>query len=149
MNTSRPNFQDPRHDRDHLIDLIPGLQGDLNSILYALFVHRGAFYADAHTGSEKELSYITHGIAGEAGEFVDVVKKICRESHNDTQFQMRLQGHFPTLVDELSDSLWYIQAACNYLGITLEQLMFYNTLKLTSRHKQPWPTMDTSASQEG
>ena len=65
------------------------------------------------------------GLAGEAGEVADLVKKI------------RFQGHAmdeDKLINEAGDILWYINLLATTLGITLEDIAKRNIAKLERRY---------------
>ncbi|MEZ5308109.1 MAG: nucleoside triphosphate pyrophosphohydrolase family protein [Pyrinomonadaceae bacterium] len=77
----------------------------------------------------ENLEYPTLGLAGEAGEVANVVKKIQRDHEGVLTDEVRLK-----LKDELGDVLWYISACADELGITLEEIAAYNVDKLAKRH---------------
>jgi NTP pyrophosphatase (non-canonical NTP hydrolase) len=77
------------------------------------------------------LEYPTLGLAGEAGEVANVVKKIQRDHGGVINDEIREK-----LKDELGDVLWYISACADELGITLEQIAEYNVQKLARRHNR-------------
>lgn len=67
------------------------------------------------------------GLAGEAGEVADLVKK------------WSFQGHeldVPRIVEELGDVLWYIALAAEALNIGMEELMSRNIQKLLRRYPE-------------
>jgi NTP pyrophosphatase (non-canonical NTP hydrolase) len=75
------------------------------------------------------LEYPTLGLAGEAGEVANIVKKIQRD--NDGVITTDVRGK---LLDELGDVLWYISACADELGLTLNEIAEYNVQKLAKRH---------------
>lgn len=75
------------------------------------------------------LEYPTLGLAGEAGEVANIVKKIQRD--NDGVITDETRGK---LLDELGDVLWYISACADELGLTLDQIAAFNVDKLAKRH---------------
>ena len=77
------------------------------------------------------LEYPTLGLAGEAGEVANLVKKIQRDFGGETTDEMRAK-----LKDELGDVLWYISACADELGLTLEQIAQFNVEKLAARHRK-------------
>ena len=77
------------------------------------------------------LEYPTLGLAGEAGEVANVVKKIQRDFGGELNDETRLK-----LKDELGDVLWYISACADELGMTLAEVAEYNVEKLANRHKK-------------
>lgn len=70
--------------------------------------------------------YETMGLSGEAGEALEKVKKGWRDGAFD------LEGY----VKELGDVLWYLDAAANKVGFTLEEIAEVNINKLKSRHER-------------
>src|SRR5438045_7460690 len=75
------------------------------------------------------LEYQTLGLAGEAGEVANIVKKIQRDHGGVLNDEIRGK-----LKDELGDVLWYISACADELGITLTEIAEYNVNKLAKRH---------------
>ena len=75
------------------------------------------------------LEYPTLGLAGEAGEVANIVKKIQRDSGGVITGETRAK-----LLDELGDVLWYISACADELGLTLEEIAAFNVNKLAKRH---------------
>lgn len=94
--------------------------------LTALYPRRGS-----------NLEYPTLGLAGEAGEVANVVKKIQRDDGGNLTPERR-----EVLKDELGDVLWYISACADELGITLDEIAEHNVMKLASRHKPKTRTKD-------
>ncbi len=79
----------------------------------------------------QNLEYPTLGLAGEAGEVANVVKKIQRDFGGKLTDEIRVR-----LQDELGDVLWYISACADELGLTLEEIAEFNVEKLAARHKK-------------
>jgi NTP pyrophosphatase (non-canonical NTP hydrolase) len=77
------------------------------------------------------LEYPTLGLAGEAGEVANVVKKIQRDFGGEITDEVRTK-----LKDELGDVLWYISACADELGLTLEEIARFNVEKLAARHQR-------------
>ncbi len=75
------------------------------------------------------LEYPTLGLAGEAGEVANIVKKIQRDHGGVTTDEIREK-----LKDELGDVLWYISACADELDLTLNEIAEYNVDKLAKRH---------------
>lgn len=96
---------------------------------YEKFVDKGAFYFEHHTGSRQEFSYLGLGIAGEAGECADAIKKMTREP----DFDFGVEEHIVKGMYEAGDNLWYITRICQIANITLEDLRIMNTVKLYDR----------------
>jgi NTP pyrophosphatase (non-canonical NTP hydrolase) len=79
----------------------------------------------------QNLEYPTLGLAGEAGEVANIVKKIQRDFGGQINDEIRAK-----LKDELGDVLWYISACADELGLTLEEIAQYNINKLAKRHNR-------------
>ena len=77
------------------------------------------------------LEYPTLGLAGEAGEVANIVKKIQRDYDGTITEDVRAK-----LKDELGDVLWYISACADELGLTLEEIAEFNIEKLARRHNR-------------
>jgi NTP pyrophosphatase (non-canonical NTP hydrolase) len=75
------------------------------------------------------LEYPTLGLAGEAGEVANIVKKIQRDFGGEINDTIRAK-----LKDELGDVLWYISACADELGLTLDEIAAFNVEKLAARH---------------
>jgi NTP pyrophosphatase (non-canonical NTP hydrolase) len=75
------------------------------------------------------LEYPTLGLAGEAGEVANIVKKIQRDHGSVINEEIRGK-----LKDELGDVLWYISACADELGFTLTEIAQFNLGKLAKRH---------------
>lgn len=75
---------------------------------------------DAHNLSVGGL-----GLAGEAGEVVDLIKKVVSHGHPLDKDKM---------VEELGDVLWYLSMLCTLLGVPLEDMAFRNIDKLKRRY---------------
>ena len=88
----------------------------------AVFRGRGDF-----TG----LMYCGLGLAGEAGEVTDNIKKAWRDDDGDIT-PMRKDA----IKAELGDVLWYVAVLAADLGMTLEDVGRYNRDKLRSRQKR-------------
>lgn len=75
------------------------------------------------------VEYPTLGLAGEAGEVANIVKKIQRDHAGVLTDETRAK-----LKDELGDVLWYISACADELGLTLGEIADFNIQKLAKRH---------------
>ena len=76
----------------------------------------------------KNLVYTALGLAGEAGEFADQVKRIIRDDGGTLTPARREK-----LIAELGDVLWYLSAAADELGISLTAVAAVNLDKLRRR----------------
>lgn len=77
------------------------------------------------TAGDANLSTLALGIAGEAGEVADLVKKHVGHGHPLDKDK---------LAHELGDVLWYVAVLAERLGYPLETIMIMNRDKLRSRY---------------
>lgn len=74
------------------------------------------------------IVYPALGLAGEAGEFANQVKKVLRDDYGNIS-----PDRHDKMVDELGDVLWYVANEAAELGVDLEYVMQVNILKLARR----------------
>jgi NTP pyrophosphatase (non-canonical NTP hydrolase) len=74
------------------------------------------------------LTYPALGLAGEAGEVAEKVKKIIRDDGGELT-----PSRISSLEKELGDVLWYVAAMCHEIGVTMEQVAMKNVVKLQDR----------------
>lgn len=77
------------------------------------------------------IAYVTMGLAGEAGEISNKVKKIYRDQNGVINAEGR-----EDLAKELGDVLWYVAMMSKELGYSLEEVALKNVEKLQSRHSR-------------
>ena len=77
-----------------------------------------AIYSSKHA-----VIYPALGLAAEAGEVANKVKKILRDGDFDRK----------AIADEIGDCLWYIAALCRDLNIDMQQIADSNIKKLKDR----------------
>lgn len=77
------------------------------------------------------LYYPALGLGGEAGEVLNKVKKIMRDSDGTITDE-----HRTTLTNELGDVLWYVATMATELGIDLNEVVETNLAKLASRKER-------------
>lgn len=65
------------------------------------------------------------GLAGEAGEVVDYLKKVCFHGHD---------LNIDKLAEELGDLMWYIATIANTVGLSMERIAEQNIEKLRKRY---------------
>lgn len=88
-------------------------------------------YETAQYPKEVGLAYVTMGLAGEAGEIANKVKKIYRDKGG------RMDGECAdSLAKELGDVLWYVAMVAKECGYSLETVANMNVKKLASRHER-------------
>lgn len=92
---------------------------------YAGLAAQTATYPNRH----RNIEYPALGLAGEAGEVANLVKKIQRDHNGSLTPEMRSK-----LIDELGDVLWYIAAMCVELQISLDYVAGRNVEKLQKRY---------------
>lgn len=71
------------------------------------------------------------GLAGEAGETADKIKKLLRDK--DGKFD---SGDKDGIKKELGDTLWYVAAIARYLDLPLSEVAAGNIDKLESRYQR-------------
>lgn len=84
--------------------------------------------AGAGGAGEQRLVIAALGLAGEAGEFANLVKK--RTAHGHPDITPAVLG------DELGDILWYLAEAATACGLSLEAIARENVAKLRQRYPQ-------------
>ncbi len=90
-----------------------------------------ALYPEVGTGSIGAITYCTLGLAGEAGEIAEKVKKLIRDSGGIPTPEFRA-----AILKEIGDPLWYIAALSKELGFTLEEVAQANKEKLFGRRER-------------
>lgn len=78
--------------------------------------------------SSKTHDYMALGLAGEAGEVANKVKKITRDGHTPA---LRV-----AILAELGDVLWYVAGLATVLGADLSEIAQENLAKLGSRSER-------------
>lgn len=92
---------------------------------YEDFVRAGSKVSDIGV-LEKVL-----GIAGEAGEACDKIKKIIRDNDGVVTDERRLE-----IVKEFGDVLWYLAIVSRYLGVEFNEVAEINLKKLEDRFQR-------------
>ena len=72
--------------------------------------------------------YPALGLAGEAGEVAEKVKKMCRD-----EYCRLTPAKAAEIAKELGDVLWYVSACATEIGYTLSEVAALNIEKLESR----------------
>lgn len=78
-----------------------------------------------YTDDDLLLVWNALGLAGEAGEVVDTIKKAVFHRHGLNRDE---------LIKELGDVLWYVAALCTKLDVPLSAVMERNIEKLKARY---------------
>lgn len=93
-------------------------------------MHLSEYQAKAFTyaiyPAEINLAYPALGLAGEAGEVANKVKKIYRDDISG--YEMRDE-----VAAELGDVMWYLAAVATEFGLDLDVIAQTNLMKLESR----------------
>ena len=84
-------------------------------------------HPDFEARREHNIAVMGLGIAGEAGEVADYLKKVLGHGH---EFDLA------KLVKELGDVLWYVAALATMHGMRLEDVAGLNILKLRERYPE-------------
>jgi NTP pyrophosphatase (non-canonical NTP hydrolase) len=83
--------------------------------------------AGAGGDGERRLVIAALGIAGEAGEFANMVKKLTAHGHEIST---------TNLADELGDILWYVAEAATACNLKLSDIARDNVEKLRKRYPE-------------
>ena len=86
---------------------------------------RQAYELISEEGRKDLITNGVLGLAGEAGECCDIVKKYKYQGHDLDKEK---------LLDELGDVLWYISETASGIGVSLEDVAIYNLNKLHKRY---------------
>lgn len=76
------------------------------------------------------------GLAGETGEYVDLLKKHMFHNHDITSEQ---------IASELGDILWYVAMCAHVAGLSLEDVAQFNVDKLKARYPEKFNSADSIA----
>jgi NTP pyrophosphatase (non-canonical NTP hydrolase) len=79
--------------------------------------------------NNENLCLAAMGIAGEAGEVADYIKKVVFHSHELSKEK---------IAEELGDVLWYMTYLCEMIGYDLGQIADMNSKKLRKRYPEGW-----------
>lgn len=160
-----PDSNEPTlQEATELVSTWAGVDARKNAALEVLFLHRLGEYRAAHRlnrvadGSfhdyqeaacrtapmqlppELKAATFAMGLAGEAGEVVDLLKKHLGHGHPlDTG----------KLMKELGDVLWYIAALCDFYGLTMRDVAYLNIVKLRERYPEGFDPARSRARKEG
>lgn len=83
-----------------------------------------------HPDGDEAILYLALGLAGEAGEVADLVKK-WRRGHSATgELDDAKLDNVP---EEVGDVIWYAARLCDELGYDFDDVLENNIAKLTDR----------------
>lgn len=145
MGINQITEEDVKGFQDHLTYL-RGTQETPNALdYYQELAGQSAIYPGKQT--PLGLAYVALKLNGEAGEFAEHVGKAMRDDGlgNGLYYDGRevqeagtelTQNRRASLIKEIGDVLWYCQAACRELGITMSQAALINLTKLQSRSER-------------
>ena len=109
-------------------------------------------YSDFVASRTKELGslkmnllHAAVGISGEAGELLDVCKKMWVYEQSIGTLNKEGKSHHKNLIEELGDVMFYVQMMCNHIGIELEEVVALNKEKLMKRYQQRYSDADAAA----
>lgn len=80
---------------------------------------------------DNNFIYPTLGLAGEAGEVAEKIKKVLRDGNGIVSAEKKEE-----LTKELGDVLWYVANLSKELGLSLEDVAMQNLVKLKSRQSR-------------
>lgn len=84
-----------------------------------------------YPGIGNNFIYPTLGLAGEAGEVAEKIKKIIRDKKGVVGEEDKL-----ALKKEIGDILWYVATLSKELGLSMNEIAAMNVEKLRSRHER-------------
>lgn len=94
---------------------------------YEAAVAKTAIYPHVGDGNTPALSYVALGVAGEAGEVAEKIKKWIRKGGELEKLPV---------IKECGDVLWYITRMANELGYSLADVAEINIQKLKDRKQR-------------
>lgn len=110
-----------------------------NLLDYQDFTDSTAIYPYKNTGRLDEMSYLALGLGGEAGEVLEVCKKIIRDipsiEHTDNVRFSVPQATVVRISSELGDVFWYWIRLCKLFGLNPYEVVEDNVDKLEARNK--------------
>ena len=123
-------------DLDNYLSFVDGVTSDPSKDFDKLIER----YEDLKTAgcNIARLDTAASGLVAEAGEFMEIVKKI--------KFQGKPynEDNKEHLILELGDIMWYAAQACMALGVRMDEVFIRNTLKLAMRYEGKEFTVEKS-----
>lgn len=92
--------------------------------------------------SEHRLQNVALGLAGEAGEVADMVKKAVHHGHGLKYYKIGIgepkskEVYIQDVAKELGDILYYVSVGAEELGYTLQEIAEININKLAKRYPE-------------
>jgi NTP pyrophosphatase (non-canonical NTP hydrolase) len=99
----------------------------MNNLNMNKYQEYAARTSGAGGSGDRRLIIAALGLAGEAGEFANMVKKLTAHGHEIPD---------EILADELGDVLWYVAEAASACGIKLGNIARGNVEKLKARYPE-------------
>jgi NTP pyrophosphatase (non-canonical NTP hydrolase) len=84
-----------------------------------------------YPNKDNNFIYPTLGLAGEAGEVAEKIKKVIRDNDGIVSEEKKQE-----VTKELGDVLWYVANLAKELGVSLEEVAQKNIEKLQSRQQR-------------
>lgn len=84
-----------------------------------------------YPNADNNFIYPTLGLAGEAGEVAEKIKKVIRDNNGELNDDIRAN-----VAKELGDVLWYVAQLATELGLQLDNVAAGNIEKLMSRKER-------------
>jgi NTP pyrophosphatase (non-canonical NTP hydrolase) len=101
----------------------------MNFIRYQQVAITTAVYPDK--GTIHGVTYAALGLAGEAGEVANKIKKIRRDNNDVIDDVVREK-----VMKEMGGVLWYLAALAQEMGLSLDTIAFLNLEELRSRKER-------------
>lgn len=115
-------------------DIDVGAEAEVTWEDFITFTSEVSIYPGANTGDVREISYVGLGIAGEAGEVVDLLKKIIRSSDDQSLVYLKETSR-AKISEEMGDLMWYVGRMCQIFDLRLPEILAQNVEKLIKRQK--------------
>jgi NTP pyrophosphatase (non-canonical NTP hydrolase) len=84
-----------------------------------------------YPNKDNNFIYPTLGLAGEAGEVAEKIKKVIRDGNGIVTEEKKVE-----ITKELGDVLWYVANLAKELGISMDEVATKNIEKLQSRQQR-------------
>ena len=98
---------------------------------YQLKAYKTAIYP-----KQIKIVYPAMGLAGEAGEVANKIKKLMRDDNLGIQVEQVNKEKAEAAADELGDVMWYVACLAQDLGFSLEDIVKKNLEKLAGRQQR-------------